>query len=199
MQSAAAGHYLSRRSDEGTEQFTTRLDIVLRSDPFEAASAETLAIIETWLSDYLPARSVGFGAVQAECYGMTVHARDLAAVIERDRTRVNALVAVGVFVILLVLVRRIEIALFLLGTVVLSYLATLGATAVFASWWAGKPLGEIEWRVPFFLFTILVAVGEDYNILLVMRAFNMNVRRVRASSFSRALCTQRAAVARCTW
>jgi RND superfamily putative drug exporter len=27
----------------------------------------------------------------------------------------------------------------------------------------------MDWRVPFFLFTILAAVGEDYNILLVSR------------------------------
>src|SRR5205823_10510845 len=46
------------------------------------------------------------------------------------------------------------------------------ATALFATAWGGKPLGEIEWRVPFFLFTILVAVGEDYNILMVTRALD---------------------------
>jgi RND superfamily putative drug exporter len=93
----------------------------------------------------------------------------MAAVIEHDRLRVNGFVLLGVFLILLVVVRKHWLALYLLATVLLSYYSTLGATALFATWFAGKPLGEVEWRVPFFLFTILVAVGEDYNILMVSR------------------------------
>ena len=33
--------------------------------------------------------------------------------------------------------------------------------------WTGQPWQQVDCRVPFFLFTILVAVGEDYNILLM--------------------------------
>ena len=47
--------------------------------------------------------------------------------------------------------------------------ATLGATALVGMWWSHRPLGVVDWRVPFFLFTILVAVGEDYNIFLITR------------------------------
>jgi RND superfamily putative drug exporter len=66
--------------------------------------------------------------------------------------------------------------LYLLATVLLSYYATLGTTALFAMWWGGKAFGMIEWRVPLFLFTILVAVGEDYNILMVTRAMQERKR-----------------------
>jgi len=54
-------------------------------------------------------------------------------------------------------------------TVVFSYLATLGVT--FAVFWLLDPAGfsGLDWKVPIFLFTILVAVGEDYNIFLITR------------------------------
>ena len=50
-----------------------------------------------------------------------------------------------------------------------SYFATLGFT--FAVFWALNPadFAGLDWKVPMFLFTILIAVGEDYNIFLMTR------------------------------
>lgn len=166
---AAEKHYLATIHDDHGPMHVTRLDVVFRSDPFDAASIETLTLIETWMREFLPLRASEVQIQQAECFGVTVHTRDMAEVVARDRRVVNSLVTVGVMLILLVLVRRLWLASYLLGTVLLSYYATLGLTALFATYLTGRPLGQIEWRVPFFLFTILVAVGEDYNILLVTR------------------------------
>src|SRR5262249_34838208 len=148
----------------------TRLDVVLHSDPFDARSIATLELIQTYLREELPRNPLIRGEVRAECYGFTVNMRDLTVITERDRLRINTLVLAGVFLILLAVVRRPWLAVYLLLSVLFSYYATLGATALFSSFFLGMPLGEVEWRVPFFLFTILVAVGEDYNILLMKRA-----------------------------
>ena len=61
-----------------------------------------------------------------ESYGVTVNARDLAQVTESDRLRINTLVMGGIFLILLLLVRRPGLAAYLLLTVLFSYFATLG-------------------------------------------------------------------------
>jgi RND superfamily putative drug exporter len=155
--------------DEAPLPHVTRLDVVLRTDPFDPRSIATLEVLQTWLDDELDDLTKPMGEVRAETYGVTVNARDLAEVTDRDRRRINLLVLAGIFVILLVLVRRPTLAAYLLVTVLLSYFATLGATALLAHYWHARPLGEVDWRVPFFLFTILVAVGEDYNILLISR------------------------------
>ncbi len=91
-------------------------------------------------------------------------------VTEGDRHRVNLFVLGAIFLILVGLVRRTWLAAYLLVTVMISYYAALGATALMGYFWTGQVLTAVEWRVPFFLFTILVAVGEDYNILLLHRA-----------------------------
>jgi RND superfamily putative drug exporter len=152
-------------------RFVTRLDVVFQSDPFGVASKDTLELIQIWLRDFLP-RSVGaLGGVRAECYGVTVSSQDLAQVTEADRIRVNLLVLAGIFLILWLVVRKPWLAAYLLVTVLFSYFATLGATVLAGHFYSGRPLDQVDWRVPFFLFTILVAVGEDYNILLVTRVF----------------------------
>ncbi len=167
----ALQRYVGKIDGASGPEFVTRLDLVLKSDPFGPESVAGLEAVEAYLRSDLPA-SCG----RAECYGVTVHARDMGVLIGRDRLRVNMLVLAGILLILIVLVRKIWLALYLLATVLLSYYATLGLTALFAMWWSGQPFGEIEWRVPFFLFTILVAVGEDYNILMVSRAIQERKR-----------------------
>jgi RND superfamily putative drug exporter len=152
------------------KRHVTRLDVVPCTDPFDPRSAATLELIEVWLHEEMPELKKQMGVMRAETYGVGVNARDLAAVTDRDRRRINVLVLAGIFVILLILVRRPILAVYLLATVLLSYYATLGATALLAHHLHARPWGEVDWRVPFFLFTILVAVGEDYNILLISRA-----------------------------
>jgi RND superfamily putative drug exporter len=159
---------VSASSSKGP-RFVTRLDVVCRSDPFDPESKTTLGLIQVWLERELPPSVGHLGGVQAECYGVTVSSADLAQVTEADRTRVNVLVLGGIFLILLILVRKPWLAAYLLMTVLFSYYATLGATVLAGHFYSGRPLDQVDWRVPFFLFTILVAVGEDYNILLITR------------------------------
>src|SRR5205823_1745221 len=118
-------HYVAEIPAEpetnAAKKYVTRLDIVLNSDPFEPRSAETLRILQAWLHDEIVRTPLVTGTVQAECYGVTANALDLAAVTESDRHRVNALVLAAIFIILLVLVRKLWLAGYLLVTVLFSY------------------------------------------------------------------------------
>jgi len=178
-------------------RFVTRLDVVLGSDPFDQASKETLKLIQIWLEHELP-KSVGhLGGVQAECFGVTVGSYDLAQVTEADRARVNLLVLAGIFLILLILVRKPWLAAYLLITVLFSYYATLGATVLAGHFYTGRALDQVDWRVPFFLFTILVAVGEDYNILLITRVLQERKQHGMVEGTRRALAQTGGTITSC--
>ncbi len=178
-------------------RYVTRLDVVLRSDPYGPESTATLEQIQTWLRQRLPETAAALGGAEAECYGVTVGARDLALVTESDRGRVNWLVLAGVFVILVALVRRPGLAAYLLVSVLFSYFVTLGATVLVGTLVTGRALGEVDWRVPFFLFTILVAVGEDYNILLMSRAVQERKQHGPDEGMRRALARTGGAITSC--
>jgi RND superfamily putative drug exporter len=86
---------------------------------------------------------------------------------------------------------------YLLATVLCMYYATLGATALVGTLVGGRAPGEVDWRVPFFLFTILVAVGEDYNILLIMRALRERKRLGAEGGVRRALARTGGTITSC--
>ena len=194
----AKKHYVAKidepkgesRSDAGESsgpKYVTRLDLVLKSDPFSPESVATLNTLKTWLWNELPQTKMLEDEIQAEVFGVTANAQDLAAVTESDRWRVNTLVLIAIFAILMLIVRKPGFSIYLLLTVLLSYYASLGATVLAGTLWTGSPLPYVDWRLPFFLFVILVAVGEDYNIFLVSRAMEEKKRYGEREGMRRAL------------
>ena len=78
-----------------------------------------------------------------------------------------------IFVILMLLLRSILAPVLLIATVVLSYFATLGLSAI-AFDLRGFP-GE-DASFPLFTFVFLVALGIDYNIFLMTRVREESLR-----------------------
>src|SRR5262249_54348728 len=101
--------------------------------------------------------------------GVSADMRDLRRVTGGDQIRIQILAAACVFIILCVLLRRLLVSLYLIASVLFSYFATLGVTLLFFWWLSPDSFVGLDWKVPLFLFTILVAIGEDYNILLMAR------------------------------
>lgn len=71
-----------------------------------------------------------------------------------------------VFLILAALLRAIVAPLYLMLSVVLSYASALGIAVIFFQFILDQP---IFWNTPGLTFLVLVAVGADYNLLLISR------------------------------
>lgn len=144
----------------------TRLDIIFKNDPFSRSSIDEFQAMREALPELLPESMAG---ATINFAGETANLSDLKQVTDSDRVRINTLVTIVVFVILWLLLKRLRECIYLIVTVLFSYFATLGGTYLF--FWAWDPAGfsGLDWKVPMFLFTILIAVGEDYNIFLLTR------------------------------
>lgn len=85
---------------------------------------------------------------------------------QADFHLVAAVALIAVFLILILMLQSIVAPLFLVGSVVLSYAAAMGLGVVVWQELLGHPL---DWSVPPIAFVMLVAVGADYNLLLMKR------------------------------
>jgi putative drug exporter of the RND superfamily len=92
---------------------------------------------------------------------------DVRAANDRDNKTIIPIILLVITMILGVLLRSILSAILLLGTVVLSYFATLGVCALVFNHIFGFAGGDNSF--PLFAFIFLVALGIDYNIFLMTR------------------------------
>jgi RND superfamily putative drug exporter len=161
----ALNRYVTDFGERG--KIGTRLDLIFHEDPFSRRAVDSLDRVEQIVEASLPPALRQ--SSQLYFTGPTASIRDLNAVVAQDRTRIELLVVGVVFVILVLLLRALVVPLYLILSVLLSYYATLGLA--FVVFWALNPHGfsGIDWKVAIFLFTILIAVGEDYNIFLMTR------------------------------
>ncbi|WP_018686129.1 MMPL family transporter [Actinokineospora enzanensis] len=99
--------------------------------------------------------------------GPTANQLDVRTSALHDRKVIIPVVLLVIFLILALLLRALLAPLLLIATVVLSFAATLGVSALVFNHILGFPGADPS--VPLFAFVFLVALGIDYNIFLMTR------------------------------
>jgi len=162
-----------------------RIDLVFNVDPFERSSISQLGVAEKGVrqaidevladaaksaaEDGAPAQPVPLASSEIYTLGPTAGIRDLKTTTDRDQIRIDLLVMLAVYLVLVALLRQPAVSAYLIVTVVFSYLVTIGVTFLVWRVKEGADFAGLDWKVPIFTFTLLTALGEDYNILLMAR------------------------------
>ena len=110
----------------------------------------------------------------AKVGGQTAVQLDTQHTSERDRALIIPVVLVVIFLVLALLLRALLAPLLLIATVVLSFAATMGVSALVFNHIFDFPGADPV--VPLFGFVFLVALGIDYNIFLMTRVREEAVR-----------------------
>ncbi|ROO84331.1 RND superfamily putative drug exporter [Actinocorallia herbida] len=168
VRTAAAGVEGVAESSVGeTDGDLTKVTAVLTAEPGTEQSFQTLRDLRAAVSA-VPDSDALVGGTQAE----DLDKREAA---ERDQRVIMPLVLAIVMAILLLLLRSVVAAVLLIGTVVASFAASVGAGWMIFHGLLGFPAFGAE--VPLLAFLFLVALGVDYNIFLVTRAREESVTR----------------------
>jgi RND superfamily putative drug exporter len=137
----------------------TRLDVVLRRDPFATATFDQVPALRRAV------KAAGGSSVLVG--GPTAEAYDYRKSATRDNFVVLPLALLVVFVILAILLRSLLAPLLLVLSVILSFFAALGTGIFFFEHVFG--FKGVDPSLPLLTFVFLVALGIDYNIFLMAR------------------------------
>lgn len=174
-----------------------RFDVALTESPFSRLSREYLTLLEERLAQFsADEHSLWYGA-KFSFGGTTSATRDLAAVTESDRSLIQRLVVIAVLAVMIMVLRQPLICVYLILTVLYSYFVTIGATELIFTWLYGASFDGLDWKVPLFLFVILVAIGEDYNIYLVTRVFEEQAKHGPMEGLRRAAASTGGIISSC--
>jgi putative drug exporter of the RND superfamily len=110
-------------------------------------------------------------AMGATTYGVVGEAPafyDISSISNHDLLRVVPVAILVIGILLAILLRSLVAPLYLVASVAMSYLAALGLAVLFFIDFNSHSNG-IVFILPFLMFIFLLALGEDYNILVMTR------------------------------
>ncbi|GAA1982886.1 MMPL family transporter [Kitasatospora viridis] len=140
---------------------TANFTVTLRDDPASNAALDTMDGLRAEAHKATPA------GTKAVVGGQTAVESDINAAMDHDYKTVFPIAAVLIMVILGLLLRSVVAPWYLLASVGLGFGATLGATSLVFQHLDHQ--AGIMFMLPIFIYLFVVAIGTDYNILMIAR------------------------------
>ena len=132
-------------------------------DPTSSAAINAIPAVRASFAGVAHAVGVSSSGVAGEAPALS----DVSTISDQDLKRIVPIAVVVIGIILALVLRSLVAPLYLLASVVLSYLASLGLAVIVFVYFAHQ--GGITFILPFLMFIFLLALGEDYNILVMSR------------------------------
>ncbi len=154
----ATSNYVS--PDGRTVQFSAGL---AAGDPGSTPALNAVPVIRAETSRV----AASVGAVASGVGGEAPAFHDISSVSNSDLAKVIPIAILVIGILLAIVLRSLIAPLYLIASVGLSYLAALGLSVLLFIKIEGS--GGLVFFMPFLMFIFLLALGEDYNILVMTR------------------------------
>lgn len=143
---------------------TVRYLVQTKLNPFSSEAMDQVNQIQDIARGAQPNTTLADASISMG--GFPAALRDTRDYYQQDIKFIMIATLVVVLLILMLLLRSIIAPLYLVGSVVVSYFAALGISVLVFQNLLGQ---QLHWSVPPLAFVVLIAVGADYNMLLVSR------------------------------
>lgn len=153
---------------------SVRYLVQTKLNPFSTEAMDQVNAITTTARGAQPNTTLSDATVSMA--GYTVGLRDTRDYYQHDIRFIIAVTLLVVLLTLVTLLRAIVAPLYLVASVVVSYLSAVGVGVLTFQFALGQ---HLHWSVPPLAFVVLVAVGADYNMLLVSRMRDESPRSMR--------------------
>jgi RND superfamily putative drug exporter len=147
-----------------SDGLTVRFAAGLRAGPQQSTAAmnATPAVRAA-----LTAAGTASGATGNGVAGQAAALYDVSSTANDDMGRIIPVAVLAIAILLGLVLRSLVAPVYLVVTIAASYLAALGVTTFFVITLGGQ--GGLVFLLPFLMFVFLLALGEDYNILIMTR------------------------------
>lgn len=160
-----------------------RITVVLKDNPYSSAAMDAVGPLRSTAD--AAARDAGIADARVLVAGPTAETADIKSALDRDMLVLVPLVLLIVGLVLGWLLRSVLAPVYLLATLLMSFLATLGLTVAITVWLGGD--AGIGNRVTAYVFIFLVSLGVDYNIFIMSRYRQESERRAPVEALRAAI------------
>jgi RND superfamily putative drug exporter len=151
------------KNNTGIDGRTTVVSFSFTGSPFSEESQRTIDRIKQKISDYQGGEGQGTSMILG---GSTVGIYEYQKLCTDKYAIVITCVLIGIFLVLVVLLRSVFTPFRLICTLLMSIFWTLAIFIIVFQFWMQA---SITWILPILLFCVLMGLGVDYDIFLVSR------------------------------
>jgi len=137
-----------------------KVQLILKDQPYSLQAMDTIQSLQSKESEFVKDGHVYFA-------GETAKQADLYDINNHDTTLIVVLISSLIFILLGIQTKSLIAPIYMIGTILLSYCAALGLSMFLFQHLFGYT--DMSYRIPLYTFVFLVALGVDYNIMLVSR------------------------------
>lgn len=144
-----------------------KFQLIMADNPYNKGSLDVLDELKDSRTALLEQANLPANDYVIHFAGETAKQSDIRAINYRDTALAILVITLVIFVMLIFQTKSLVAPIYMMSTIVISFMSALGISWFIFSNFLG--MEAISYRIPLYTFVFLVALGVDYNIILISR------------------------------